>query len=532
MLCFFYRFLEKTSKRTILTKTGLSFSYWSRIMKKETDPNNSAQNSLSGEHVARLEKVKKLAAQGINAWPAYAKSTVSCSQVIAQYQAEKDGTQEYEAAGRLIILREHGKTIFAKIQDRTGQLQVYIRQDVIGDQAFTTFKELIDVGDFLRMKGVSFKTKTGEITLRVQEYALISKCLYPLPEKFHGLVDIETIYRQRYLDLISNEESRKRFIARSTIVRVMREILDENGFIEVETPMLHPIPGGALARPFVTHHNALAIDLYLRIAPELYLKRLVVGGLERVYEINRNFRNEGISTRHNPEFTMLEFYAAYQDYHFMMDFVETMLRTIVQKVCNATKVPFGDKEIDFGAPFARLSMKEAVQQYGKLQPADLSADSIDATMKAKHVTFDDPKASWGQKLYVLFEALVEPHIVQPTYITHFPIEVSPLAKRDANDPTLAARFELFVGGMELSNGFNELNDPFDQKLRFEEQARAHSGGNVEAHRFDAEYIQALEYGLPPTVGCGIGIDRLTMLATHTTSIKDVILFPTLKPKKE
>jgi lysyl-tRNA synthetase class 2 len=311
----------------------------------------------------------------------------------------------------------------------------------------------------------------------------------------------------------------------------MRTFFDTHGFLEVETPMLHPIPGGAAAKPFVTHHNALDSDFYLRIAPELYLKRLVVGGFDRVYEINRNFRNEGISTRHNPEFTMVEFYTAYKDYHWTMDFIENMFRTIATQACDSLQFAWGDHIINFEQPFMRLSMKDAVMQYGNLSAADIDGDAIDIVLKQHNFQAANKNASWGEKLLVLFEKLVEHRLVQPTFITHFPIEVSPLAKRDAQNPAIAARFELFIAGMEISNGFNELNDPFDQASRFQEQAKARTAGDDEAHYYDAEFIQALEYGLPPTAGAGIGIDRLVMLMTHAPSIKDVILFPTLKRKQ-
>jgi lysyl-tRNA synthetase, class II len=310
----------------------------------------------------------------------------------------------------------------------------------------------------------------------------------------------------------------------------MRIFFDRHDFLEVETPMLHPIPGGAAARPFVTHHNALDAELYLRIAPELYLKRLVVGGFERVYEINRNFRNEGISTRHNPEFTMVEFYIANHDYHFMMNFIEELFREIVRTTCDSMHVQFGELEIDFEKPFRRLRMKQAVMEYGDLSEDELSGVNIDKTLQGRNVTLENRNASWGEKLFALFEAFVEPNLKQPTFIIDYPIEISPLAKRDTENPAFAARFEMFIAGMEISNGFNELNDPFDQAERFKQQAEARSSGDSEAHYYDADFIHALEYGLPPTVGAGIGIDRLVMLLTNTTSIKDVILFPTLKRK--
>lgn len=484
---------------------------------------------VSQEHFLRVEKVHQMRAQGTEPWPALKEVNATTKDVIDEFDETKE-SRVYAVAGRLMTFREHGKTAFCTMQDRLGRVQIYLRQDELTPEVFERVKKFIDLGDIVWFQGRSFKTKTGEITIKAHDIALLSKCLHPLPEKFHGLHDIEVAYRQRYLDLITNAESRHRFVQRSTIVRTLRNFLDSYGFMEVETPMLQPIPGGAAARPFVTHHNALDMTLYMRIAPELYLKRLVVGGMDRVYEINRNFRNEGISTKHNPEFTMLEFYIAYKEYHFGMDFVETMLRAVAQATCGTLKLPFGEHTLDFEAPFARLSMREAVMQYGKLTAQDLD-HAIDAVMERHAVKLTHKESSWGHKLYALFEKLVEPRLVNPTFITDFPIEVSPLAKRDQNNPTMAARFELFIAGIELSNGFNELNDPFDQAQRFKEQAQAKDAGDVEAHHYDADYIQALEYALPPTLGVGIGIDRLTMFLTNTTSIKDVILFPTLKRKE-
>ena len=490
----------------------------------------SQEQTATGEHKIRLEKVEELRKLGLDPWPANEDTDATCHQILDEY-CEGVESRVYKVAGRVIAFREHGKTAFATILDRSGKIQIYIRKDELGDAAWDFIKKFIDIGDIVWVSGKSFKTKTGEITIHATALHLLSKCLYPLPEKFHGLADVETAYRQRYLDLISNSESRKRFRERSLIVRGIRNFFDAHDFLEVETPMLHPIPGGAAARPFVTHHNALDMDLYLRVAPELYLKRLVVGGFERVYEINRNFRNEGISTRHNPEFTMIEFYIAYKDYHFAMDLVEELLKKLAKEVINATQIPYGSHMLDFGSPFKRISMREAVMEYAPCKAEDLEEKNIDALIKKHEIKLANKNASWGEKLYALFEALVESKLINPTFITHFPIEVSPLSKRDSKNPSIAARFELFVAGMELSNGFNELNDPFDQAERFREQANARASGDVEAHHYDADYIQALEYALPPTAGVGIGIDRLTMLLTNTTSIKDVILFPTLKRKE-
>lgn len=490
----------------------------------------------SSEHAVRLEKIKKMRALGQEPWPAGKEITAACKDVIDQFvdqePAQESEKKEYAVAGRIIAFREHGKTAFANIQDQSGRLQIYFRKDVLGDEPFDQLKQLSDIGDIIWVTGTSFRTKMGEVTLQASAYTLLSKCLHALPEKFHGLADIETIYRQRYLDLISNQESKNRFIHRSKIVRALRNFLDSRGYLEVETPMLHPIPGGAAARPFVTHHNALDMTLYLRIAPELYLKRLIVGGLDRVYEVNRNFRNEGVSTRHNPEFTMVEFYTAYKDYHYAMDITEEIIRSAAQEVAHGLQLPFGNWTIDYEKPFARLSMVDAVKKYGNCTDSDLLAANIDATLKKHTISLENKNAVWGHKLCALFEELVEKQLIQPTYITHFPIEVSPLSKRDPQNPTIAARFELFIAGMEISNGFNELNDPFDQADRFKEQVESRESGDSEAHHYDGDYVKALEYGLPPTAGVGIGIDRMVMLLTNTTSIKDVILFPTLKHRNE
>ncbi|MCL5875878.1 MAG: lysine--tRNA ligase [Candidatus Dependentiae bacterium] len=496
---------------------------------KNKSPLVAHEQTPEAEYTIRVEKVAKLRELGIEPWPSYKQVNATSSQVISEYK-EEDNSTTYAVAGRIMTMRLHGKTAFFHIQDRHGRLQVYVREDVVGEEAFKRFEQFVDNGDFVWVSGHSFKTKTGEITLKADTYELISKCLHPLPDKFHGLSDIETIYRQRYLDLITNPDSRERFRRRTMILRTLRTFLDAHDYMEVETPMLHPIPGGAAARPFITHHNALDSDFYLRIAPELYLKRLVVGGFERVYEINRNFRNEGISTRHNPEFTMLEFYTANENYVFAMDFTEEMLRTAALQACETLQLPFGEHMLNFEQPFKRITLKEAVIEFAGIQPHELSEENIDATLKAKKVSLEQKGASLGQKIYALFEQLVEHQLIQPTFVTQFPIEVSPLAKRDSHDQSVAARFELFIAGMELSNSFNELNDPFEQSERFKDQVKARQAGDSEAHYYDADFIEALEYGLPPTVGVGIGIDRLAMLLTNTTSIKDVILFPTLKKK--
>lgn len=511
-------------------------------MKIKASPNiqNQEDNQLerdldlvkhdSQEHEIRLEKVKELEKLSINPWPENQEINSSIKEIKDEFEKNNIENKEYKIAGRLMSIRGHGKTIFADIQDND-RLQIYLKRDNLGEDQFNLFSKFIDLGDIVWIKGTSFRTKMGEITLDVKEFKLLSKCLQPLPEKFHGISDIEIKYRQRYLDLITSKETKERFIKRSKLIRSIRNFLDNDGYIEVETPMLHPIAGGANAKPFITHHNALNSDFYLRIAPELYLKRLVVGGFEKVYEINRNFRNEGISTRHNPEFTMIEFYTAYKDYHFAMEFTESILRYAAQEVSGTLELPFGNHIIDFSKPFERISIKDAVKLHGNLTDNDLTQENIDKAISKYKVKLKNTNASKEEKIFALFEEVAEPKLIQPTFIIDFPIEVSPLSKRDAQNPEIASRFELFIAGMEISNGFNELNDPFDQAKRFEDQLKAHEGGDEEAHQFDADYILALEYGLPPTVGVGIGIDRLAMLLTNITSIKEIILFPTLKKLK-
>lgn len=490
----------------------------------------AGEEEVSGEHKVRVEKVERMRKQGVEPWPEFRPINATCKNVSEEFKDDQE-SREYAIAGRLLTLRQHGKTTFAHIQDHSDKLQIYIRKDELGDEEFNFFNHMIDIGDIIWCSGKSFRTKMGEVTLKITSFTLLSKCLHPLPEKWHGIHDVEIKYRQRYLDLISTPESRKRFQKRSEIIRQMRSFFEEHNYMEVETPMLQPIPGGAAAEPFVTHHNALHMDLYLRIAPELYLKRLVVGGFERVYEINRNFRNEGISTKHNPEFTMVEFYTAHQDYIYAMNFVEKMLKHIVGRVCKSTQVPYGEHMLDFGEPFRRISMQDAVAEYAGCSSQDLEDAGIDVIIKKHNISLDRNNISWGEKLNALFEALVESHLIQPTFITHFPIEISPLAKRSKKNVKFVDRFELFVAGVELGNGFNELNDPFDQADRFRKQAKARVAGEEEAHYYDADYVLALEYALPPTVGVGIGIDRLTMFLTNAISIRDVILFPTLKQKE-
>jgi lysyl-tRNA synthetase class 2 len=431
-------------------------------------------------------------------------------------------------AGRMMLKRVMGKASFATLQDMSGRIQLYVTTDAIGAEAHDAFKHW-DLGDILGATGHLFRTKTGELSVKVTALRLLSKALRPLPEKFHGLADQEQKYRQRHVDLITNPGSRDVFVKRSQIVQGMREFFVARGYLEVETPMMHAIPGGAAARPFVTHHNALDMDLYLRIAPELYLKKLVVGGLEKVFEINRNFRNEGISTRHNPEFTMVEFYEAYQDYHYLMDLTEELFRGLAQKVLGTTTVRYQGTDIDLGQPFDRLTMAEAINKYHPHYPlAELAKPEYLRVALAPFDVEVFPTDGLGLLQLKLFEATTEDKLIQPTFIVAHPTDVSPLARANDANPAVTDRFELFITGRELANGFSELNDPEDQAARFAEQARAKEAGDEEAMYYDDSYIRALEYGLPPTAGEGIGIDRLVMLLTDSPSIRDVILFPQLK----
>ena len=433
-------------------------------------------------------------------------------------------------AGRMMLKRVMGKASFATLQDMSGQIQVYVSNDVTGAAAHAAFKDW-DLGDILGISGTLFKTRTGELTINAAAVRLLAKSLRPLPEKFHGLQDQEQKYRQRYLDLITGEESRRTFEVRSRVIQAMRSYMVTKGFLEVETPMMQPIPGGAAARPFVTHHNALDMMLYLRVAPELYLKRLVVGGFEKVFEINRNFRNEGISTRHNPEFTMMEYYEAYRDYRDLMDFNEALLRTVAQEVLGTLQLPYGEHVVDLAPAFPRLTILEAIRKFHPhFSAADLASRDVLRRELAKVGVEPKGEAQIAELQLALFEETTEQMLIQPTYIVDYPAIVSPLARRRDADPEVTDRFELYIVGREMANGFSELNDPEDQAARFEEQARAKAAGDEEAMYYDADYIRALEHGLPPTAGCGIGVDRLVMLFTNSPSIRDVILFPHLRPE--
>jgi lysyl-tRNA synthetase, class II len=436
----------------------------------------------------------------------------------------------YVLGGRVMARRDFGKAAFIQLQDRKGRLQIYVSRDVVGEESFEIFRK-VDVGDIVGVIGTPFRTKTGELSLRAEAFRLLTKSLQFLPEKWHGLTDVETRYRQRYLDLIVNPQVQEIFRKRSRIVSLIRQYMVEHDYLEVETPMMQPIAGGATARPFVTHHNTLKMDLFLRIAPELYLKRLVVGGFDRVFEINRNFRNEGISIQHNPEFTMMEFYQAYATYKDLMDFTEKLICHLAEEVNGALKIEYGGREVDLTPPWDRLTMKEAIVKYGKVEAA-LLEDRERSFAYAESLGLElDRNVGHGKVLTEIFESVAEPHLWQPTFITEYPTEISPLSRMNDRNPEVVDRFELYIVGRELANAFSELNDPIDQKERFQRQLAEKEAGDEEAHAMDEDYIRALEYGLPPTAGEGIGIDRLVMLLTDSPSIRDVILFPQMRPEK-
>ncbi|RMD82427.1 MAG: lysine--tRNA ligase [Candidatus Dadabacteria bacterium] len=482
----------------------------------------------------RRRKLAALRQRGL-AYPNDFRRSVTCSELRERFgaldAAEVEArTGHYAIAGRIMALRSFGKTVFAALRDGTGDLQIYLQKAALGQEAWETVRSL-DLGDIVGASGSLFRTRTGELTLRCDSLRLLVKALRPLPEKWHGLSDVELRLRRRYLDLLVNSSVRRLFEQRARIVSGVRRFLESRGFMEVETPMMQPIPGGAAARPFVTHHNALSVDLYLRVAPELYLKRLLVGGFEKVFELNRNFRNEGMSSEHNPEFTMCEFYQAYTTYESLMDLTEEMLWELARELHGGATVEFAGHQIDFSPPFARMTMAEAVAGHTPLsvtEPSDLRARE----RLADDLGIDRAERKPGLGLLAdVFEAAVEEHLVQPTFITGFPVEVSPLARASEDNPALADRFELFVAGREIANGFSELNDPEEQRERFLAQLRQREAGDEEAHRMDEDFIEALEYGMPPAAGEGIGIDRLVMVLTGATSIREVILFPHMRPRR-
>ena len=498
------------------------------------------------QYLQRRTKLSEIEALGHARYPHKFDWTHTPKQILERFGARTSEQLtservEIRTAGRIIALRPHGKAAFAHLVGEGARLQIYIKLDLVGEQAFKLF-QLLDLGDIIGVSGHLFRTRTNELTVSVEKLELLSKALLPLPEKWHGLADVEQRYRRRYLDLIVNERSREIFVRRAQMIRELRKFFDERGYTEVETPMMHPILGGATARPFVTHHNTFDMDLYLRIAPELYLKRLVVGGIDRVYEINRNFRNEGIDAIHTPEFTMLEFYQAYSDYLELMNLTEDLFRTVAENVCGTTKVKYGDIEIDFGK-FERFSMREAICKYwpaaaGSAPPiAEFTEDGGARAVVERYNGYarsrgldlvDTGKLSDGELTGELFGNIAEPHLIQPTFIYDFPTDISPLSKCREDDPSLTERFELFVAGMELANGFSELNDPADQERRF--RAQVEKGGLEAPKEVDVDYIRALSHAMPPTAGEGVGIDRLVMLLTDSHSIREVVFFPLLRPE--
>jgi lysyl-tRNA synthetase class 2 len=492
-------------------------------------PRDQKQQPLEALLANRRAKLAGLREAGLEPYPNRFRVERSITDVRRTYDPQDGERLEADEprvrlAGRVHALREHGKVSFADLSDGVERLQLYLRRDQLGDDAWEVIK-LLDLGDFVGVEGAVFRTRSGELSVAVDTLTVLSKALRPLPEKHHGLADREARARQRYLDLLANPESRKVFEVRSRVVSEIRSFFDGHGFLEVETPMMQPIPGGATARPFSTHHNTLDVELYLRIAPELFLKRLIIGGMERVYEINRNFRNEGISTRHNPEFTMLEFYWAYADYELLMDFTEELITTVAERVVGSLELEWGDHRIDLRRPWRRLTLREAILQYSDLEPADLEDRSrMEAAARQLKVERIDERSD-GKLLAELYEMTAEPRMIDPAFITDFPRDISPLSKSRPDDPATVERFELFIGGLEIANAYTELNDPDEQRRRFEEQAVA-SGATV-----DEDFLLALEYGMPPTAGEGVGIDRLVMLFANLSSIRDAILFPLLRPKE-
>jgi lysyl-tRNA synthetase class 2 len=498
----------------------------------------SSQDEQIAQRRSNLEQLRQL---GVEVYPNRFDRRHTVAELVAAHGAKSHDELEAErpetvTSGRILAIRSFGKANFLAISDGAAKIQIYIRQDSLPPLDFQIFK-LLDFGDWIGVEGRLFRTKTNELTIWASRLHFLAKCLIPLPEKWHGLTDVEIRYRQRYLDLVVNPDSRRVFEVRSRVVTAMRSFMTARGYLEVETPMMQPIAGGALARPFVTHHNTLDMELYLRVAPELYLKRLVVGGLEKVFEINRNFRNEGISTQHNPEFTMMEFYEAYSDYQALMTLTEELVATVAREATGADDVTFGDHRIFLKAPFARVRLRDAAREAASkrlgrpVAEEELRQREACAALAARLGVEVKPSDGPGKIATTLFEALCEDRLVQPTFVHDFPTEVSPLSKQRRGDPDTVERFELYIGGFEVANAFSELNDPVEQRRRFDVQLKSRAGGDLEAHAMDEDYIRALEYGLPPTAGEGVGIDRLVMLLTNSPSIRDVILFPLMRKRE-
>jgi len=486
---------------------------------------------LPSEYAARLERLEKIKKQGLNPYPAKMSRTHTIDEVLRNFDDFFKEQTDLRITGRVRALRPHGGSVFAHIEDGTGKIQLFAQKDSLGPTAFEKLFDVLDVGDFVWISGLPYITKRGEKTVIVKEGRVISKALRPLPEKWHGLTDVEARFRKRYLDLIANPQTKEIFELRSHLIKFLRDFFDQHGFLEVETPILQPIPGGALAKPFITHHNALDMDLYLRVAPEFYLKRLVVGGFEKVYEIARCFRNEGIDVQHNPEFTQIEFYQAYSDYNDLMVLTEELLPFLLKKLGLGLKIKHDDQEIDFAPPYPRLVFKEGLKLYGKID-VDKYPKTSELLKKARELGCEIAKgASRGKIIDEIYKTFVRPKLLQPTFIINHPVELSPLSKKIENDPSCVERFQLVAGSMELTNAYSELNDPLDQRERFKEQEKARAAGEEEVQGMDEDFLEALEHGMPPTAGFGMGLDRLIALLTNSHNIKEVILFPTLRSEK-
>ncbi len=502
-------------------------------MSEKRNISKEVKEGFSDQESVRREKMERLAKEGVELFPHNAEIDHSIVNVVDNYSSlSKEELDEkkirVKIAGRISSVRKMGRATFFHIIGGQLQIQIYLREDKIGKKKYDLFS-LLDIGDIIAVQGGLFKTRTRELTVLADSYTFLAKCLHPLPEKWHGLQNVEIRYRRRYLDMIMNSDVKKVFILRSQIISYIRKFFDDRGFIEVETPMMHSIPGGALAKPFKTFHNALGMELYLRIAPELYLKRLIVGGFEKVYEVNRNFRNEGISSEHNPEFTMLEFYQAFSDYNDMMELTEELISSLVHEAMGKDEIAFGENKISLKRPWKRMKFKEAVAHFAGISTSRVE-DEKEVSKLASALTSEEQRLSYGNALDVLFDKYVKQNLIQPTFILNHPKDISPLAKLSNENPEEAERFELVMGGMEIANAFSELSDPSEQRSRFEQQSKERDKGDKDAHRVDEDYIQALEYGLPPTGGEGIGIDRLVMMFANVHSIREVILFPLLRPK--